>query len=206
MGISAVGYAGLEALINGCLALDPQAGERIGQLHGRVIGFQVLGLGANFFLIPGPGRVQLLAHHEGDPDCVLRGAPLALARMIDRRESADQLFSGEVQITGDTELAHLFGKILAEMDVDWEEQLSHLTGDIVAHKLGNLVRDAGHWGTSALETMGMNLQEYLQQELQLLPVRWEIEGFLSDVDRLRDDSERLQARIALLRTRLGETR
>ena len=106
-----------------------------------------------------------------------------------------------MQIEGDTELAHRIGKILGAMDVDWEEQLSHYTGDLVAHDIGNLVRGAVRWGRNSADTLGRDLQEYLQEELRLLPVRTEIEAFLADVDRLRDDVERLQARIDRLRPR-----
>lgn len=203
MSLSALTYAGLEQAFNRYLALDPDARRAMGRLHGRVIAFDVAGTGLRFFLIPGAnGEVQLLSHHEGEPDCRLHGTPLALARMHDPRASSDQLFSGQVQIEGDTELAHRIGKILGAMDIDWEEQLSRYTGDLVAHDIGNLVRGAARWGRQSLDTLGLDLQEYLQEELRLLPVRPEIEAFLADVDRLRDDVERLQTRIERLRARM----
>ena len=205
---TALTVAALEQAVNHYLALDPDARQAIGRLHGRVIAFDLEGTGLTIYLVPAAdGRVQLLSHHEGGADCRLRGTPLALARMSHPRAGSDQLFAGEVQIEGDTELAHRFGKILAAMDIDWEEQLSHYTGDLIAHDLGNLVRGATRWGRHSLDTLGRDLQEYLQEELRLLPVRAEIEDFLSDVDRLRDDVERLQARIERLQPgpRQGET-
>ena len=42
----------------------------------------------------------------------------------------------------------------------------------------------------------------LQEEGRLLPTRYEIDQFLADVDRLRDDGERLAARVERLRLRL----
>lgn len=204
MSLTALTYAGLEQAFNHYLQLDPDARRAMGQLHGRVIAFDVEGLGRSFYLVPGPsGEVQLLAHYEGEPDCRLQAPPLALSRMNDHRASAEQLFSGQVRIEGDTELAHRIGKILGAMDIDWEEQLSRYTGDLVAHDIGNLVRGAARWGRSALDTLGLDLQEYLQQELQVLPARPELEAFLADVDRLRDDVERLQARVSLLHGGLG---
>jgi ubiquinone biosynthesis protein UbiJ len=44
----------------------------------------------------------------------------------------------------------------------------------------------------------MDIQEYLQEEAGLLPTRYEIEAFLSLVDILRDDMERVEARIERL--------
>lgn len=198
MSISELAYAGLEESINRYLALDPNVRERLARLHGKVIGFEISGTGQTIYLIPGPSRLQLLSRYEGVPDCLLRGTPLALARMRDQRRSSGQLFSGDVDIAGDTELAHSFSNILSSMDIDWEEQLSRYTGDVIAHGMGELIRETTHWGRNTLETFAMDLQEYLQEELRLLPQRLEIERYLAGVDRLRDDVERLEARLLRL--------
>lgn len=206
MSISALATAGLEEAFNRYLALDQDAAEQLAKLHGQVIAFDVVGLGLSLYLIPGPGGLQFLNEYEGTPDCRLRGTPLALARMGDRQASSDQLFSGTVEINGNTELAHQFGKIIGGMEVDWEEQLSHYTGDIVAHEVGKLFRSTGHWGRQTLETLGLDVQEYLHEELRLLPVRPEVEAFMTDVDALRDDVERLQARMNRLKKKINENR
>jgi ubiquinone biosynthesis protein UbiJ len=199
MTISAAAFASLEALLNRAVRLDPEARRRLQPLHGRVIKLELIGLDLHLYLIPDPGGIQLLSELEGEPDCTLRGTPLDLAGMRDSRESADQLFSGAVQVEGDSGVAHQFGELLASLDIDWEEQLSHLTGDVIAHEVGNLTRGFMHWGSRLTHTFGLNLQEYLQEELRLLPGRYELESFLDDVDRLRDDAERLSARVARLR-------
>jgi ubiquinone biosynthesis protein UbiJ len=197
-------YAGVESALNRYLDLDPVARERLDRLHGKVIAIDVRGLGLSLFLIPGPGRLMVSGGYEGQPDCRLRGAPLALARMANRQRNSEQLFSGEVAISGDTELAHRFGNILADMDVDWEEQLSKVTGDGFAHGAGELVRDLLGWGRQTAGNLGMDVQEYLQEEIRILPNRIEVEEFLEEVDKVRDDGERLEARIRRLERRLTE--
>jgi ubiquinone biosynthesis protein UbiJ len=119
--------------------------------------------------------------------------------------SADQLFSGSVEITGDSALAQQFAEALFSLDIDWEEQLSHLTGDVLAHEVGNLGRGLFKWGESVRKTAGLNLKEYLQEELRLLPTREEIEPLLVDIDHLRDDVERLSARIERLQRHLDSS-
>jgi ubiquinone biosynthesis protein UbiJ len=106
-----------------------------------------------------------------------------------------------VTVEGDNELGHRFGKLLAGMDVDWEEQLSRITGDVVAHEMGKGARAIGNWSTATLDTASKNLQEYLQEEIRLLPTRYELEEFLAEVDTLRDDVARLQARLQRVRAR-----
>lgn len=198
MTVTAAAYATLEQLLNQAIRLDPETPKRLSPLHGRVIELQLVGLGLSLFLIPEPNGIQLLSAFEGEADCTLRGTPLDLARMRGSQESANQLFRGSVEISGDSHLAQQFGDFLAGLDIDWEEQLSKLTGDVIAHEIGNATRALLSWGRSQSQTFEQNLQEYLQEELRLTPSRLEIDPFFSDVDRLRDDVERLEARIARL--------
>lgn len=198
MSISAALLGSLEIALNKAMQLDPETLQRLGSLHGRVIKLELIGLDLHLFLVPDPGGIQLLSELEGEPDCTLRGTPLDLANMRSSRDSADQLFSGNVQIEGDSAIAHQFGEIMSSLEIDWEEQLSHLTGDVVAHEVGNLTRSVVHWGGRLAHTFGLNLQEYLQEEVRLLPSRYELEPFFDDVDHLRDDVERLHARVARL--------
>lgn len=202
MTVSAAAFATLEQLLNQAIRLDPETPSRLAPMHGRIIELQLTGLGLSLFLIPEPHGIQLLSAFDGTPDCTLRGTPLDLARMRGSRKSADQLFTGAVQIEGDTQLAHRFGEFLSGLDIDWEEQLSRLTGDVIAHEVGNLTRGLLGWGTKQTRTLEQNLQEYLQEELRLLPSRLEVEPFLTDIDRLRDDVERLEARISRLQGKL----
>ncbi len=205
MSLTAAGLAALERLFNRYLALSPGVSERMARLHGRVFRFQLEGLGVSLHMVPGPDGVSLLQSIEGEPDCTLRGTPLALLHLGDEKRGPDSLFAGEVTISGDTELAHRLGDVLAGMDVDWEEELSRYTGDVVAHQVGRGVRGGLHWGARTLETLGLDLTEYLREELALLPERDEVDGFLRDVDELRDDVERLEARLRLLTGTPGES-
>jgi ubiquinone biosynthesis protein UbiJ len=70
--------------------------------------------------------------------------------------------------------------------------------------MGQLARGIGSWGKKQSKTLEQNLQEYLQEELRILPGRLEMTPFLDEIDRLRDDTERLSARIAKLTKRVAE--
>jgi ubiquinone biosynthesis protein UbiJ len=49
--------------------------------------------------------------------------------------------------------------------------------------------------------MRMNAAEYLQEESRAVPAALEAEAFYSDVERLRDDVERAEARLVRLERR-----
>jgi ubiquinone biosynthesis protein UbiJ len=196
--------APLEQAVNRLIALDPEGARRLRPMQGRVICIELKGFGNRFYLIPGTAGFQIFGAYETEPDCVMRGSPVALARMgmTDRKE--DSLFSGQVEVEGDSELAQGFGDFIGGLDIDWEEQLSRLTGDPVAHQVGISLRRADRWGHRSFETLSQDLKEYLQEEARILPTRYEMDAFLGDVDTLRDDAERLAARVARLRKRLGD--
>lgn len=195
--------AALEQALNGYLALDPEGAQRLAGLQGRVICIELAGFGTRLYLIPGPRDIQLCGDYAGAPDCVLRGSPLALARMGMTPRKEDQLFSGTVQIEGDTHLAQEFGDLIAGLEVDWEEQLARLIGDPVAYRVGSGVRAAGRWVGHTRQTLTLDLKEYLQEEGRLAPTRYEVQEFMHAVDTLRDDVERLAARIERIGRYLG---
>ena len=196
--------AGLEAAINGYLTLDPEGAARLAPLAGRIIACEFTGFGQRLYFIPGVQGFQLFGDYAAEPDCLIRGSPLGLAGLGLGKRPEEALFSGQVEVVGDSALAQRFGDCLASIRIDWEEQLSRLTGDPLAHALGNQVRAAGRWGQRALDHLGLDLQEYLKEEGRLLPTRYEVEGFLDAVDRLRDDGERLAARVERLWRRQTE--
>lgn len=202
MSLQAAVLLGVEQAINQALDLDPYTAERLAAFHGKVIGFEFLGLGQCFYLVPGArGRIQLFSRIEGEPDCLTRGAPLDLLRAAFMPNKEAALFSGRVKIQGDTRLAQGFSELLAGLDLDWEEALSRLVGDALAHETGQGIAAARRWMGRSLDIARQDLGEYLQEEARLLPTRFELEEWQDHVDRLRDDLERLKARIARLERR-----
>jgi ubiquinone biosynthesis protein UbiJ len=150
------------------------------------------------YLIPEPNKLSVYGRFEAEPDTVLRGTPLALMRMGLVKHAGDVLFAGDVEIRGDVELGQEFSEILEALDIDWEEHLSHVTGDLVAHKLGNAVRGMMSWGKQTTDTLSQDVTEYLQEESDTLPNADEVEDFLQQVDVLRTDVDRMAARVRRL--------
>lgn len=196
--------AALEAALNACLRLDPETLTRIGALEGRCVELDLVGLPVTLYLLPGPDGMQVLTRFEGEPDTRLRGTPLALLRMSASREASRALFGGEVEFGGDVELGQRFKAILDGMEIDWEELLSRLTGDVLAHQLGNLARGLARWGSSSMDALSSDLGEYLQEERRLLPHPNAVRDYLDEVDKLRSDVDRLEARVRRLRRYLRE--
>lgn len=188
----------LESAANAWMGLDPDNRARMAALEQRCIGIDLQGTGLQLFLYPGSHGIRISGQHEGPVDTTLHGSPLALARLGIGGDTGKTLFSGAVTISGDVETGQAFKAILDDMDIDWEEHLSRLTGDVVAHQFGNLARQAGRTLHHGRVTLEQDVGDYLKEELRLLPARIEVENLAADIARLRMDTDRLAARIRRL--------
>ena len=191
----AVIAAGLETALNLGLRLDPGLPSRLAALEGKVIAIEPEGLGLTLYLFPGVSGVRVLDQYDGEPAVRIRGTPLALSRQWRGRGTS----GGDITIEGDAAVGREFQTALARLDIDWEEQLSRLLGDAAAHQVGRFWREFRAWGRNAGDSLRRAGGEYLQRELRVLPPRPAVEQFLSDVDALREDADRLAARIERLR-------
>jgi ubiquinone biosynthesis protein UbiJ len=185
--------AGLEEVINRYLSLDPVAAEKMAQLHGRVILLDPAGLGPALYLIPGPGRLQLMEHYEGEPESELKGSPLALIGLLSGQQEC-----GPVEISGDEELAHRFIAILHEMNIDWTQQLGQYTGELVAEELVAAAQTVADYGQHVRNTLHQELRGWLHEDLQLLPGRGEVESLYQGIQTARDKVDQLEQRLQKL--------
>jgi ubiquinone biosynthesis protein UbiJ len=110
---------------------------------------------------------------------------------------------GDVQIRGDAELAQKFRELALLLRPDLEEDLSQVLGDVPAHQIGRFARAAFGWTQKAAATSVRNMAEYLAHERQHLVSRPEGDQFLKGVDRLREDVDRLDARVGALSQKLA---
>ncbi|MCG8369860.1 MAG: SCP2 sterol-binding domain-containing protein [Proteobacteria bacterium] len=174
------------------------ARELCGKLDGTVVAVRVRDTALTaWFLIRGD-ELELTADHDGEPDVAISGSLVTLARLAGNA-GLDAVRKGDLEITGDAHSAERFQRLLAYAKPDFEEELSTVVGDAAAHRVGEVVRGIGKWGREARSTMGANIREYLQEESRDAPSRYEADRFAADVDALRDDVERLEARIDRLR-------
>ena len=186
---------GLERTLNRVLRMDPDAGRRLAPLAGKLIELHVRGLEVRFYLEPGVDKIRLLAASARAPDTAISGTPLGLLRNSLSRDPRKEMFAGDTEISGDLETGKSLKALLDGLDVDWEEQFSHLVGDVVAHQTGNVARGLGRWSSESLDSLERNLGDWLHEESRLLPPRPEVEQFLASVDTLRADADRLEQRV-----------
>jgi len=200
MSFDQVFSAAMERALNRLLAMDPNTMAQLAPLEGQVIKLELKGLPQNqsLYLFPCEDGFMVLTEFDGEPDTVIRGSPLAFSRLALSQESSEVLFSGDIQIDGDTALGNRIKRILQQLDIDWEEQLSKVTGDMLAHQLGNLFRNTKNWWDKSADAVQQDLGDYLQEEVRLLPAKAEVQHFIQQVDEARMSLDRLEARLKII--------
>ncbi|MGB5833950.1 MAG: SCP2 sterol-binding domain-containing protein [Thiohalocapsa sp.] len=193
--------AAIETAVNTFLSLDPEGARRLSRVQGHVLRIELTGFGSRIHVVPGESRLMLYGNYDAEPDCTVRGTPAGLLRMALSEHRENAVFEGTIQIDGDNQVAQTLGDVVQGLDIDWEELLSKVLGDTLAHRLGVQARVGERWARRSGDTLTQDVREYLQEEARLLPNADEVRGLIDDVDRLRDDVERLAARIERLAPR-----
>lgn len=201
--ISMAATGAIEGAMNRLLLQDPETLAELAQLGDRVVGLQLKGIGLTLYFLPHAQGMSVMTQYAGEADVLIIATPAALVRLRLSDQPQPTLFSGDVKMHGDIETAQRFQQILGKLDVDMEEILSQYIGDLAAHRLGNIGRGLTGWFKQASLTLGRNLSEYVQYEGRDVATESELDDFSRAVDTLRDDTERLVARINLLKSRLS---
>ena len=105
----------------------------------------------------------------------------------------------DIVTEGDTAFAGAIHHLWQHLRWDAEEDLSKIVGDIAAHRLVQSGRAVQRWATVTGQDLARSTAEYLTEENPAIAHAHEIAQFNADVDRLRDDVERLEKRIEALR-------
>ncbi|MEI8258256.1 MAG: SCP2 sterol-binding domain-containing protein [Deltaproteobacteria bacterium] len=197
--------APFEALLNRQIEASTPARELLASLAGRAFAIEIEGARGypllRLRLAADAGQLTV-SHGEGAADATVRGTPFGLAALVAGRAEGRTTASG-VTIDGDAEVASGFEKLLGHARPDLEAELARLVGELPAHYAARAVRDVTDWGRRAARSLLRSSSEYLTEEGRDLVPRAELDAFLGDVDGIREDVDRAEARLQLIEARLG---
>jgi len=183
----------VERLLNALLEDSSAARECAAGLEGKCLGLRLVGPGVEVVLRVEGGRLRLERGPTHGADAVLSGTPMALFNAW-RRGKAGMLADERVSFAGDAQVLQDFVRLGDLAKPDLEEELSRVTGDVIAHEAARVAGSVVAWTGRALDALAMNMAEYLQEESRDLPGRHEADGLFRDIETLRDDVERALAR------------
>ena len=194
----------LEAALNRAVSLDEETQRAVAALEGQRIAIR---LESPAMALQVKVEAERLAvgpvATEGEPDLSVRstlGGLLsqlpALMGMNLRNDTAPPV--GKLRIEGDAELARRLQKLAANFDPDWQRPFAAVLGDVIGVQVANAFAAALRQARTFAGNSAEVAAEYLTEESRDIVPKAELEAFHDDVDALRDDVERMAARVARL--------
>lgn len=177
----------LEPMLNKLLALDPASAGRLPLLHGKPLRIVLQPVASALTLAVVDGQLRFLAT-DAVAAITLTGS---MQDFLQAASSRGELSAGSLQVQGDVGAAQRWQQFFTDLQPDWEEELSKYLGDIAGPQLAAVLRSISSWLQQALRQLQQTGVEYAQEEARLLVPPAELQQFLTEVDRLRDDAERL---------------
>ena len=195
---AALPFRMIERLVGAALDLDPETRDSLARFSGAVVDLDITGAGTLRLRIEGD-RIRVGPRDDNRAaDVSIRGAPLSLLRFALARDREALILDDDVKLSGDIGLATRLQQIAARIDVDVEEALAQRIGDAPAHEFMRAARGFRGWVQDVGSSMLADLSEYMRHEAAMTPLGEEVKRFAQEVDDLRDDVERLDARIIRL--------
>jgi ubiquinone biosynthesis accessory factor UbiJ len=106
--------------------------------------------------------------------------------------------NGNISIEGDLELANKVSQVLKKIEWDVEEDLSKYIGDLPAIQATKILKKIVTNSKKNISNISGGLLEFWQEENKILTKKRDVETFNSEVDKIVDDTERLEAKIKII--------
>lgn len=187
--------AGIEVSINHLLALDNHSAARLKPLAGQTLQLSLAEL-------PWPltfafsQKVDVMSQRDIDADCCLALSLGDVVQLQDSSNITQMIQQKKLELTGKLEVAQGFSQLLKELNIDWEQQLSRYTGDVIAHQFFHTGHAIAKRAQQGLTRLGQIFSEGMIEEKKLTIHPIEMEDFSEQVNQLRTSVARLEAKIS----------
>jgi ubiquinone biosynthesis protein UbiJ len=185
----------LEMALNHALRFDMESHEKLLRFAKRSIRIDITNLNIAVIARFTDDQILLEMAEEHVADLMIKADSFALLKLL---QQPDSLFSNQIQILGDVQFAKQLQDWQQHFDFDWEQQLARLTGDTLAYPLAQSLRRGFDWLKYNRSEFEQSVAEYLREESHYLPDKSQTTRFMQNVDLLRADTDRLEARIKRL--------
>jgi ubiquinone biosynthesis accessory factor UbiJ len=114
------------------------------------------------------------------------------------RDKTAILHGPDVTLEGDSAVLMDLAAVLQDLDLDWEYELSRWLGPVATQLIGGHLRSRSRWYQQGFASLNQNLAEYLSEESRTLVGQREAQARFRELDQLKLDLERLEARFERL--------
>lgn len=195
----------LEPAVNRVIRLDDRHTELLHPLKDKVIAIELTDMKETLYIFGAEHGLQFMEDYPYPPDAKLSGTLTGFGFMGLSSTPMHSLYKGEIRMEGDTLVAHKLQSLFKKLDIQLESRMATVAGEKIAQQLTGFWKSGKQWTQDSQLSFRLNLEEFLQEETQELPAKSEAEMFFYDVDVLRMDTDRLEAKIQRLKNQVSPT-
>jgi ubiquinone biosynthesis protein UbiJ len=196
----------VESSVNRLLQLDPDSQARLAQLQGaRLIAF----------IDPLPQGVMLVFSDQvdvlmvtqsfdevvaqlGSQDCCIKTALQTLPELKNTNMLTRLIQQNKLQVEGELAVAQKVSGLFQQLDIDVEEIVAGYTNDIIAHQSMRVLEGVKQQAQRVFANLATITGNALVEEKQLAAHRLAVVHFSDEVNSIRDDVAKLEARLQKL--------
>lgn len=195
--ITGAAIAACEKIINKALDYDPATRLALAKLEGKILAVKISVPPCKCVVFFQQDSLRLMSSWDADVDTEISGSPVALAQLAST--PVHNLKNSGVTVAGDLQLLADLQQLINNLDIDWEEMLTQIFGDLLGHQTAEVIRKSANWQKQQAQKIQRLGKEFVTEELQAIPSKFELESFSQQVDELRLAADRLVARVNNLR-------
>ena len=189
----------LTKALNAYLALDAESEQRFQSLAGKVLTIELLPFHFIFQMVFTEQGVELQAEECLVAAAKIRGTPLQFVGMMIAGEERQRFFAEDILLEGDAELGQQVVELFDRLEIDWEEYLARVIGDAPAYQVSRGIGSMKKWLRQAGESLRQDGADYLHEEKNWFPTKEALADFFDEIDGLRMDVDRIEAKLQQLR-------
>lgn len=182
----------LETGMNAALTFDPGTRQQLTRLEGQILQISSTRPSASLYLNPVKEQLHVYTHWAGESTVTLQGNLFNILGLL--THPSPSLASSGVSVTGKVSVLGEYQHLLHHLDIDWEDALASLLGDLPAHQLANTLRHVTQWIKPRQHYWPQFIGEFITEELRAVPAKAEVSAFNRNVDDVRQATDRLLAR------------
>ncbi|RMH93156.1 SCP2 domain-containing protein [Lysobacter pythonis] len=190
----------LQTALNRALALDADTRAELAALDGRGVELHLASppLALRVTVTGDALEIGPVAE-DARTDLSVRATLGGLLRQLPMLRGEDASPVGRLRIEGDAELARRLQRMAERFDPDWARPLTVVFGEVLGMQIANGFAFALKRARVAGAAFAGSAADWLTEESREVVGREEQNAFHDDVDALRDDVERMAARVARLK-------
>lgn len=198
----------LENLLNRMIRSDDYLARQVQGFAGKCVEVTSRSPGLHCTLCFDSKRLQLsgsAAETLGlSADARIEGEAADLLRLLFAKPGQQALANPALQMSGDLHLIQDLYNLLQNLDLQWEDYLAPVLGDVLTEQGSQLQKESSAWLRDSSRRVTRNIEDYLKEEARAVPHQYAIAAFDDRLDELRLQLDRAEARVHLLQSRLDQ--